>query len=240
MFKRGPGPLVSILFPTRGRPEMLAASVKSLLDMATDKSRIEILYKVDFDDAPSIKAVQELAGLVATKVIVSPRGRGYEGLHEYINELSKIASGDWLFIWNDDALMLTNGWDQSIHEASPSPGMGFLGNEDICLMAPRVVQRDISWEFPILRRKVVEILGHFSNSYSSDSYIYWVMSRLRAAVFLEGVVVTHVQNEIDDVTKREGRDASNEYMKKVLNSPGMRALQEEDRKTLEKHIRGVQ
>jgi hypothetical protein len=29
-------------------------------------------------------------------------------------------------------------------------------------------------------------------------------------------------------------------MEKVLNSPEMMALQEEDRKTLEKHMRGVQ
>jgi hypothetical protein len=219
---------------------MLKASVKSLLDNASNKNVIEILYKVDSDDKPSVDAVLELSSLVTTKMIVSPRGRGYEGLHEYINELSKIATGDWLFIWNDDALMLTKGWDHIISQVSPASGMGFRGGDDICLMAPKVIQREISWEFPILRRKVVEILGHFSNSYSSDSYVYWVMSRLNAALFLEDIKVTHVQNEIDDVTKREGRDASNEYMEKVLNSPEMMAMQKEDWKTLEKHIRGAQ
>ncbi len=236
MFKRGPGPLISVLFPTRGRVDMLRESVKSLLDTASDKSRIEVLYKVDFDDEPTVHAVQELSKLVPTKVLVSPRGRGYEGLHDYINELSRLATGDWLFIWNDDALMLTHGWDDIIYGAAPSPKIGFLGNDDVCLMAPRVVQRDISWEFPILRRKVVEILGHFSNSYSSDSYIYWVMSRLSAAVFIEGMLVTHIQNEINDTTKKEGRDVSSKYSD-VLNSDQMKALQEADRKTLSEYLK---
>jgi hypothetical protein len=219
---------------------MVTDSVKSLVDkMALPKDSIEILYRVDTDDKLTLDVLPGLMDLVPSKAVLAPRGRGYAGLHTYINELAKIATGDWLFVWNDDALMLTDGWDKILSEINPTPQMGFRGSGDVCLVAPRVIQREISWEFPILRRKTFEVLGHFSNAYSSDAYIYWVMSRLRAAVFIERIRVTHIQNEIDDVTKREGRDASNAYMNEVLGSKEMKAMQEADRKVLENYMRSA-
>jgi hypothetical protein len=41
---------------------------------------------------------------------------GYGRLNEYINELAKNSSADWLFFWNDDAVMETQGWDEKITE----------------------------------------------------------------------------------------------------------------------------
>jgi len=39
---------------------------------------------------------------------------GYQGLNQYYNGLGVQASADWLFVWNDDAVMETTGWDKII------------------------------------------------------------------------------------------------------------------------------
>ena len=46
-FPRGEGPLVSILLPTRGRPDHLLSAVRSLWDLAYDKSNLEFNYWQD-------------------------------------------------------------------------------------------------------------------------------------------------------------------------------------------------
>jgi hypothetical protein len=45
-------------------------------------------------------------------------GKGYDSLHEYYNELASKATGDWLMLWNDDAVMETEGWDEKIGNAA--------------------------------------------------------------------------------------------------------------------------
>ena len=39
------------------------------------------------------------------------RPLGYEQLNIYVNLLCHASTGAWLFLWNDDALMQTKGWD---------------------------------------------------------------------------------------------------------------------------------
>ena len=43
-------PFISILLPTRERTQLVEKSIKSLLDLATDPSNIEILIAYDDDD----------------------------------------------------------------------------------------------------------------------------------------------------------------------------------------------
>lgn len=236
-FKRGDGPLVSVLMPTRGRVPWLAETVDSLYSLARDKSLIEFCFKLDQDDLDSIKFIQDLSAIIPARTIISPRGKGYLELHNFINELSAIAKGDWLFIFNDDARMLTEGWEQILLEADPWLMGKWGGNNDVCLFAPRVVEREISWEFPILRRKVYEILGHFSLAYSSDAYIYGILSDLDAAAILSSIEVTHFINEIDDKIKQEGSaSANNQENLQSLVSKEVDALKEIDRGKLRTYL----
>lgn len=236
MFKRGPGPLASILLPTRGRPQLVREAVDSVYSKCVDKSAIEFLFKLDDDDAPGIEAVRDIAKTVPSQIIIGPRGNGYYDLHHIVNYLSSLAKGDWLFIFNDDAKMLTDGWDQILLNANMSTMPRWGGNEDVCLFGPHVIEREISWEFPILRRKVFEELGHFSLHMSNDSYIYWIMSGLNAACFMPSIKITHFVNEIEDQTKKEGRAAIDSWMKK-FNSPEIRRRQEMDRNVLREYLK---
>ena len=100
---------VSVLCPTRARPELLKASIESLDWRANNPGMVEYLLAVDPDDD-----LPELAHPKRTRVILAPTRFGYGRLECYYNMLAEQASGKWLFLWNDDALMQTYGWDSVI------------------------------------------------------------------------------------------------------------------------------
>ena len=110
-------PKISILLPTRKRTEAVIKSVGSLLSTAKDPSQIEILVAYDDDDDESKEFfsttwhpfVEQCS--TTTKVFESER-HGYLRLYKYVNMLGTQASGDWIMFWNDDALMLTDNWDE--------------------------------------------------------------------------------------------------------------------------------
>lgn len=110
---------VAVLLPTRGRTTALTDSVTSVVNQAHDRSCIQILFGFDDDDT---------VGLEHFETVIQPflddhnvdyeaqvfESMGYAGLNRYYNHLAKSASADWLFVWNDDAVMNTQGWDSVI------------------------------------------------------------------------------------------------------------------------------
>lgn len=115
--------MISVLLPSRGRPKALLESIGSLLDNADEPDGIEILIAADADDQPTLLAAAQLPS--QANMWASPVRYGYEGLHEYVNWLSGEVTGEWMMMWNDDARMLTEGWDTIIEQTQaflPAPG----------------------------------------------------------------------------------------------------------------------
>jgi hypothetical protein len=108
---------ISIILPTRGRTGgALQASLKSLMENAEDPSRVEIMLGVDDDDQESLDWVNNEASEFVKPYGCSCKAKvfkplGYTKLNVYVNLLCHASSGAWLFLWNDDALMQTKGWD---------------------------------------------------------------------------------------------------------------------------------
>lgn len=110
---------IAVLLPTRSRTTALTDSVTSIVNLAQDTSRIQLLFGFDNDDE---------VGLAHFSNVIQPfldehdvdytaeafDSMGYAGLNRYYNHLAKSTSADWLFVWNDDAVMKTQGWDQVI------------------------------------------------------------------------------------------------------------------------------
>jgi glycosyltransferase involved in cell wall biosynthesis len=147
--------MISVLVPSRERPELLARSIASL-----GEGDIEVLVRVD-DDDPRLDEYREFPGL-----IVGPH-HGYPGLHHYYNELAERARGDWLFLWNDDGIMETPNWIDIVR--------AFDGK----LVVLNPTTNHNNWEidmnvFPIVPRKMVELMGHFSLSNHNDSWMEFV------------------------------------------------------------------
>ena len=164
--------LVSILLPTRGRLESLEKSVKSLIDNAIEPEKVEILMRIDDDDEVSLSNMEKIKNLhTHTQVIVGSRHKGYQSLHTFCNELAEQATGKWLFIWNDDAIMISEGWDftfSDLESEGKAPALIQVGEKH--KYSPES-QPLFTTPFPIINKIVYEKLGHISPSYYNDTYV---------------------------------------------------------------------
>ena len=112
--------MISIILPTRGRTGgALQDSIKSLLELADDPTKVEIMLGVDNDDKETIEWINtdaakfvEPYGCECKAKIFQPLG--YSKLNIYVNLLCHASTGDWLVLWNDDCLMQTSGWDSVV------------------------------------------------------------------------------------------------------------------------------
>lgn len=156
---------ISILLPTRGRSDALMSSIQSLYDLANDTSTIELLFGMDNDDVVGIENMLHNVipwideHKVQHKIVIFER-YGYNNLHKYVNGLAEHSQGSWLFFWNDDAVMQTQGWDARIREKTG----------EFKLLSVHTHNEHPYSIFPILPRAWFEILGHVSQHSSNDAY----------------------------------------------------------------------
>lgn len=192
-FKRGKGPLVSVLLPTRGRVSGLLAALDSLHSLSRYKN-IEYLLKIDEDDKETLDAYEGLKKIIAVRALISPQGNGYRDFHLWINELCSMSKGDWLYMFNDDALMQCQDWDVVLATMGFSPGATWHGVSDVCMFITPTVQRPESYEMAFVRRKVFEILGHYSLNPHCDNWMASVMCFLSSAFRIDPVQVSHPEH----------------------------------------------
>lgn len=212
LFPRGSGPLVSVLLPTRKRIERLLRSLDSLISLAHNPIQIEFLIKVDDDDQETLAALQGVAPLIPTSLqaIISPRGGGYSDMHIWYNVLAAHALGDWLLIWNDDALMKTEKWDAVLAGMVLDPAI-WHGVRDICCMAPSFNGELGCTALFFLRRKVTQLLGRLSAIPHCDTWVSQMMLSINSLFYIHHIDVTH-QHEEDQVFKEgEATRTSSQY-----------------------------
>lgn len=203
-FPRGKGPLVSILIPTRGRPEHLCQAIDSLCSLAVDVSLLEFILKIDDDDLATQEVATKIEQKVPIKKIISPRGNGYHDMHHWVNEMCSEASGDWLYLGNDDFRMKTQGWDHTVLNIgtdNPWPGIN-----SCCLLYTPTQGRPYAQEFVMMRRETYNFLGHFSLSPHCDNWAYSIMNFMGCALTL-AVFVEHLSDVIKDSTRRDSEEA---------------------------------
>lgn len=197
-FGRGPGPLCSVLIPSRGAPAGLGECVRSCVDNALDPSRVEFLVRLDDDDPATDPAARKLSeelsprGVVLRRV-VGGRGRGYFDLHNYLNDLAGQARGDWLLVLNDDCVILTEHWDEWLRKAVVG-GCWHPCPQDVMLLWCTAVSpggKETPADFFLLRRKTYEILGSMGKSPFADAWLRQVLSPLECAADFPAIRVRH-------------------------------------------------
>ena len=149
---------ISLLCPSRGRVPLLAKSVEGLLALAAKPGEVEILVAADPDDTATQHVV-----LPNTRVWTAPARLGYAHLQDYYNALAGMASGEWVMLWNDDAYMQTQGWDQIITSQEPGVVWGIPCN-------PYSKPGDPS-EFPALPAAWVKAWGHLCLAMQIDTWV---------------------------------------------------------------------
>jgi hypothetical protein len=193
--------MISILIPSRGRFSGLLKAVHSFYDKAGGRD-FEILIKLDSDDHESIRRIGELEQFGANvHTVVAPRLRGYFDLNKFYNCLAALASGKWLWLFNDDAQVVTPGWDTLIYALANSAAPAFAwphvewdypqnGQDSSKDMA--IYSKEFHYDFPVISRGAYDAMGHFSMSNLNDVYIFDVGQRFQHLCHVpKTLVVSH-------------------------------------------------
>jgi len=181
---------IAVLLPTRSRTDALTTSVTSIVDLASDISHIQLIFGFDDDDE---------VGLNHFKTVIQPfldqrkveyeaqafKSMGYAGLNRYYNHLAKSTSADWLFVWNDDAVMETKGWDLVIEQ--------YTGKFKLLKVH---THNDHPYSiFPIMPRAWYDLMNHLSRHQMIDAELSQLAFLLDIMQVIE-VDVTHNQVEL--------------------------------------------
>jgi hypothetical protein len=179
-------PVIDVLLPSRGRPELLASSIRSLRLTAACPRSVQIHVGADSDD-PLTDWVA--AGLHARCYLFDPQG--YDRLHVYYQHMAQASSGQWLLVWNDDAVMLTQGWDEVLWGLPPSVLVADLQSHHSPMCC-----------FPAVRREAVVAAGKFSSDNPHVDSFWEVVGNLSGTLATVPVQVRHEQ---------QGGHAGNEH-----------------------------
>lgn len=157
---------IAVLLPTRGRTTSLSRSVISLINRAIALDKIQILLAFDNDDTVGKEHFQnELEPwLIDRKVNYTAmefEPLGYARLNEYINALAEEADADWLFVWNDDAIMDSAAWDRTINKH----------NGQFKLLALHTHNEHPYSIFPIVPKEWIDATGYYSAHQMIDAWV---------------------------------------------------------------------
>jgi hypothetical protein len=161
--------LVSVIFPSRGRGYKLLSTLDSIIEKTKNLERIEILIKIDDDDNETLKILKTYKNFNLLNIIISDRKNGYASLNEYYNELYDKSNGKFIFCANDDILLLTDEWDGLVSQYE---------NDFVCLHHNPTFPHNDVWYFPIISKKILDIIGCVSKSVFYDGYLFFMLEDL--------------------------------------------------------------
>jgi hypothetical protein len=158
-------PAISVLVPTRKRPSLLCRMASSLVQTCASIDNVELLLAFDSDDEGTKQAWESSsqANQINWRCVVMER-LGYRGMHIYTNTLATMARGDWLFRFDDDAYVLTNGWDDLV-KRQPCDHVVNTCNVNDPEYSSQVFMGAL-WP-----RRWFEATGRFSTSQQTDTYV---------------------------------------------------------------------
>jgi glycosyltransferase involved in cell wall biosynthesis len=157
---------ISVLIPTRKRPSRLEKSILSLVDLSASPRNLEFIIGIDDDDTETQNYVVDslFPNLDQKNIAITAltfSRMGYHRLHEYLNAMYQHSTGNWLILFNDDAVMITSKWDDEIRK---------YDGEFKCLAFDTHRHHPYSI-FPIIPREWVEYMGAISNHHMFDAVI---------------------------------------------------------------------
>lgn len=191
---------VAVLLPTRGRTEPLSRSVRSLFELCADKNKIKLVLAFDNDDEIGLEHFETviqpwLDDNDVNYTAVGFERMGYACLNRYYNELARHARADWYFVWNDDAVMQTQDWDQVIKKYT---GQFRLLKIHTHFEHPYSI-------FPIVPQSWYELFEHFSRHQMIDAELSQIAYMLDIIEIVD-IEATHERADLvgkeEDATDR--------------------------------------
>ena len=200
---------ISILVPSRGRPDKLIRMIDSALDKAANDKRIEFCVWIDDDDF-SYDSLLKSRLDIPIKVLRGPRAL----LNMMYNALLIIAEGNYLMWVGDDTQFRTDSWDlkmiQEVEKFQDRIGVVYAND----LGKYKQIWANVG----MVHRNWIRTFGYLFSPHmrdnGGDGWITDVARQVNRCTYLDEVIIEHMQHrqgksEIDATYK--DRNSSNEW-----------------------------
>lgn len=183
--------MISIILPTRGRPESFKKMCFSVLENAAEPNDIEFVSYHDTDDASMYEYIGNHKEVVGDRIVYS----------QMFNECYKIAAGPIYMFAADDMVFYTKEWDKRVREAFDQ------SVDKIIFVHPNdCYYRSTLGVFGFLHKNWIETVGYFIPPYFPAGLVDWwindLANNIHRRVFLREVRLRHLSLH-DDQTHRE-------------------------------------
>lgn len=208
---------ISLIHPSRGRPEKAKSTFHYWMDNAVNPENIEHILSLDFSDKKNGEYER------FDKLTIDHN----DCVVEATNSAAKIATGDILIYLSDDFKCPEN-WDEKILNRFSTIENPLLIKVDDCLQP---FNKDVL-TIPIMNRILYKRLGYFFHpGYKSmfcDQQLYWICKKNHWLIQCEDLKFPHEhysigKSNIDDTYKRsnlnweQGKELYNQH--KLQNFP---------------------
>lgn len=198
---------ISLLLPTRGRPELAQRFLDSVVQTVACLTQVEVIIYVDEDDVASHQIAHDL---VPNQLIIGPR----KTMGLYNSECFEKSRGEIIVLVNDDMVIRSSGWDQRLremHHATDDQIYLAYGND--------LFKKNNLCTFPILSRKTCQLLqkpyhpiyrGAFIDYHLMDIFKRVDHAGYQRIRYLDDVIFEHLHYRtgkavMDDTYKSRGR-----------------------------------
>lgn len=213
---------ISILCPSRGRPERFRAMVESALTLAADPAHVRIHLILDLDE-PRFEEYVHAAELGQVALHVSREKRSVPALLEWVVKSAPMA--DIVMCGADDVLFRTQDWDDKVR--------GALGRypDGLAVGYPNDGRDREKLEFWAVSRAWIETVGYFAwpdyEHFSADEHVERIAQRCGRLMWMKDVVTEHMHFKYG----KAQRDAT--YAAKRGVGPDGKSMSERDAARLE-------
>jgi hypothetical protein len=188
---------IAVLMPTRARTDAFSRSLFSLINQADHLDDIQFILGIDNDDTIGLTHFTEVIQPELDERNINYQALGFErlgyaGLNIYYNSLAEHSDADWLFVWCDDAIMKTAGWDQRITECTG----------EFKLLKVHTHNEHPYSIFPIVPAEWREVTGYISKHQLIDTEVSHLAYLLDLMKIIE-VDVTHDRHDLTGNNKDE-------------------------------------
>lgn len=176
---------ISILMPTRKRPQRLKLILDNIAASCDDISNIELLFLADEDDTETIS---ELYALKQKFIINCDKNIIFSNMW---NILYPEATGELIMIAGDDIEFKTTGWDTTIRAVFAEHKDKFIlvGTDD-------GIQHQNIAVHPFIHRRWVNTLGYVLPPYFkywyADNWLTDVAKAVGRFIYLPNIMIQHV------------------------------------------------
>jgi len=195
---------IAVCIPTRTRAERLRKTLDSLYDNAKSVRNFDVFVKIDHDDVETLGFCEHYGKkenfytLIGPR-IVEPYVSGYASLGHFYNMLFLMAQCEWLWMFNDDAFVEGENWDEKILEFDERHP--FLQPEITGLNESRYINEE-GGAFPIIRKDAFEWTDATTIRDPVDyAIIKYFREKSIEAGFVKGLTVQHLRDSDEELER---------------------------------------